>query len=264
MRFSLVGTGFIFPRHAEAIHATGGEIIDVVNTAYGEDRWKSGVMDNPKTDCVVILTPNDLHVPMAKLAAENGKIVLSEKPLGISSDAVRSLTKFDNVYTVLQLRHHPLAQQLREQVAKGGDFEVDMNISVFRDEKYFKSWKGDAKRSGGVLFNLGIHYFDLLQHVFGKPTKTTTTELSETVGSGTMEGPHYRCSWTVGVYRDRANQQRRFLVNGQDYNFSSQDNLSFENLHRPVYRDLMEGRGVRPAEALESVELVEKLNSYGA
>ncbi len=265
MNFSLIGTGFIMPRHAEAIEALGGKLIDVINTAYGEDRWKTGVMDNPKTDCIVILAPNDLHVPMARLAAENGKLVLCEKPLGISSEAVRSLAQFDKVFTVMQLRHHPLAEELRAQVAASGTFEIDMNISVFRDEKYFRTWKGDAKRSGGPLFNIGIHYFDLLQHIFGVPTKVTTTELTDTVGRGVIEGERYRCTWTVGIYRDRANQQRRFVVNGKDYNFSSKDNLSFENLHRVVYREMLEGRGVRPQETLPSVELVERLYaSYGA
>jgi len=230
-----------------------------VNTAYGEDRWKGGVMDNPKTDCIVILGPNDLHVPMARAAAEAGKLVLCEKPLGISPESVRSLTGFDRIFTVMQLRHHPLAQELRAQVAAGGTFEIDMNISVYRDEKYFRTWKGDPKRSGGPLYNIGIHYFDLLQHVFGAPTKVTTDELTDTMGRGVIEGERYRCTWTVGIYRDRANQQRRFLVNGKDYNFSSQDNLSFENLHRQVYRDLMEERGVRPLETLPSVELVDSL-----
>src|SRR6266404_6024110 len=103
MNFSLIGTGFIMPRHAEAITALGGKIIDTVNTAYGEDRWKTGVMDNPKTDCVVILGPNHLHVPMAKLAAENGKLVLCEKPLGLSAASVRSLAGFNSVFTVMQL-----------------------------------------------------------------------------------------------------------------------------------------------------------------
>lgn len=258
MNFTLLGSGFIMPRHAEAIVHVGGRIFDVVNTAHGEDRWKSAVTDH-RTDCVVILAPNDLHVPMALMAAEHGKRVLCEKPLGIDAASVRSLLPYDQVFTVLQLHHHPLVQELKRQVEAGGTFDVDMNISVYRDEKYFASWKGDAARSGGVLFNLGIHYFDLLQHVFGTPTKAATTSLDERVGTGVIEGENYRCRWTVGVYSDRANQQRRFLVNGKDYLFSTQDNLSFENLHRPVYRDLLEGRGVLPAQALESVELVESL-----
>jgi len=27
-------------------------------------------------------------------------------------------------------------------------------------EKYFESWKAKEEESGGLLFNIGIHYFD--------------------------------------------------------------------------------------------------------
>lgn len=38
--FSLIGTGFIMPRHAEAIDFIGGKIIDVVNEYQGQNAWK--------------------------------------------------------------------------------------------------------------------------------------------------------------------------------------------------------------------------------
>ena len=44
-----------------------------------------------------------------------------------------------------------------------------------------------------------------------------------------------------------------------DYNFSSKDNLSYENLHTFVYQDLMDKKGIISEEALKSIELVEKL-----
>ena len=44
---------------------------------------------------------------------------------------------------------------------------IEMDIGVYRDEKYFSGWKGDEGKSGGILFNLGIHYFDILFYLFG-------------------------------------------------------------------------------------------------
>ena len=32
---------------------------------------------------------------------------------------------------------------------------------MVRDEKYFRSWKGDPKKTGGIFYNLFIHYIDL-------------------------------------------------------------------------------------------------------
>ena len=46
MNYSIIGTGFIMPRHTEAIYYTKGKIIDVVNTAHGQNTWKKIKMEN--------------------------------------------------------------------------------------------------------------------------------------------------------------------------------------------------------------------------
>jgi len=258
MNYSLIGTGFISPRHLEAIYYTHGKIIDVVNTTHGENAWKK-IVKNPKTNCVVILTPNDLHFEMALAAAKNKKIVLCEKPLTIDSKKAEILSKYHNVFTVLQLRYHPLAKELKEKIKKNKKYEIEMDISVHRDKDYYKIWKSQFKRSGGVLFNLGIHYFDLLLYLFGQPKKFKTLTLNEKTGTGVLEGKNYICKWKVSTDEKKENQRRVFKINGKNYNFSSKDNLSYENLHRFVYQDLLKGKGITPEESLKSIKLVEKL-----
>lgn len=258
MKFALIGTGFIMPRHAEAIYHIGGKIVDVANTAYGEEVWR-GVVKNTPADCVVILAPNDLHYPIATAAAERGKIVLSEKPLAIKTEHVEDLAAKPDIFTVLQLHHHPTVKRLKAEVNGKKRYEIEMDISVYRDPAYYASWKGQAQRSGGVLYNLGIHYFDLLLHLFGEPTAALTATLGERTAAGTVLGRNYSCRWRVSTDEARDKQRRIFKINGVPYNFSSQDNLSYENLHRHVYEDLREGRGVTAAQALPSVRLVEAL-----
>ncbi|MCX6779486.1 MAG: Gfo/Idh/MocA family oxidoreductase [Candidatus Magasanikbacteria bacterium] len=136
-----------------------------------------------------------------------------------------------------------------------------MDISVYRDEKYYQSWKGQKERSGGVLFNLGIHYFDLLLYLFGQPRKIQTDFLDDQTGTGVIEGDNFICRWKVSTGERRDNQKRLFKINGVDYNFSSQDNLSYENLHRNVYQDLVKNVGITPKEASVSIKLVEDLYS---
>jgi UDP-N-acetyl-2-amino-2-deoxyglucuronate dehydrogenase len=262
MNFSIIGTGFISPRHIEAIYYTHGKVIDIINTAHGENEWKK-IIKNPKTDCIVVLTPNDLHFKMALAAAKAKKIVLCEKPLTINSKDAEILTKYPNIFTVLQLRYHPLTKELKEKISaesrKNKKYEIEMDISVYRDKNYYKIWKGQFKRSGGVLFNLGIHYFDLLLYLFGQPEKIKTLTLNEKVGTGVIEGKNYTCRWHISTDEKRQNQRRVFKINGIDYNFSSKDNLSHENLHRFIYQDLEKGKGITPKQAIESIKLVEKL-----
>jgi len=259
MKFSIIGTGFIVPRHIEAINFVGGKIIDVVNDAYGKNIWQK-MVKNTKADCIVILTPNDLHFKMCQTAAEAGKTVLCEKPLAIRSEHIKKLAKYKNIFTVLQLRRHPLIEAIKSEIKNKKNHKIEIDVSVYRDKEYYTSWKGQEKRSGGVLFNLGIHYFDLLLYLFGSAQAIKTLSVNDKTGTGIIKGRNYICDWRVSTDEKQDKQRRIFKINGENYNFSSQDNLSYENLHRFVYQDLLKKKGISPKQALRSVELVERLH----
>lgn len=259
MKFSIIGTGFILPAHVQAIRDVGGEIIDIVNDSRGQDSWKK-MIQSTSADCIIVLAPNYLHKEMIFEAKKNGKIVLCEKPIVITSKDCQELIGKENIFSVLQLRYHPLFKDIKANIKEQGNV-INMDISVFRDQKYYEGWKGQKDKSGGVLFNLGIHYFDLLLYLFGEPTEIKTEYLDEKTGRGIIKGKNYICNWQVSTDAKRESQKRVFEINGVNYNFSSKDNLSFENLHKFVYEDLLNGKGVGPAEALKSIKLVENL--YG-
>jgi UDP-N-acetyl-2-amino-2-deoxyglucuronate dehydrogenase len=258
MRFSIIGTGFIFPAHAEAIRHIGGKIRDVVNTGRGEKKWIE-MVKTTDADCIVILTPNDLHLDMVNTAVEVGKIVLCEKPLGFNSEEVKLLIDKPNIFTVMQLQYHPDALALKNKISKDKQYEIEMDIAVHRDEKYYQSWKGQLKRSGGILFNLGVHYFNLLIYLFGEPTEINGVNYSDKTASGKFASENYSCSWKISTEAPKENQHRIFKVNGVNYNFSSKDNLSYENLHRELYKDLLLKRGVSPQDCLSSTLLIENI-----
>lgn len=257
MRFSIIGTGFILPAHVQAIRDIGGEIIDIVNNAHGEDSWKK-MIQSTNADCIVILTPNYLHKEMILESAKAGKIVLCEKPIVINSKDCKNLIEKENIFTVLQLRYHPLLKEIKTNI-KDIDNIINMDISVYRDQKYYNGWKGKKEKSGGVLFNLGIHYFDLLLYLFGEAKETKTEYLDDKIGRGVIKGNNYICNWQVSTDATKENQRRVFEINGVNYNFSSKENLSFENLHKFVYEDLLNKRGVTPEDCLDSIELIDKL-----
>ena len=257
-KFAIIGKGFIYQTHVDAIKKIGGEIIDVVKEENGKDAWKE-MVKKTDADYIVILTPNDLHFEMAKFAAENNKIVLCEKPLTIKSSEAKILADFPNVFTVVQLRHHPFTEKLKSEIRKDKFYEIEMDISVHRDEEYYKSWKGDSNRSGGLLFNLGIHYFDLLLYLFGPVEEVLVSSLSDKTGVGVIKGKNYICNWRVSTDTKKEEQRRLFKIDGVNYNFSSKDNLAYENLHTYVYKDLLQKKGVSAEEVLPSIELIEKL-----
>jgi UDP-N-acetyl-2-amino-2-deoxyglucuronate dehydrogenase len=130
---------------------------------------------------------------------------------------------------LLNFRYHPAVKELKEK--------------IFQKEK-----------SGGILFNLGIHYLDLLLYLFGPAQKIKTNFLTETKGEGIIEGKNYLCQWRLTTEEEKEKQKRVFEINGASYNFSST-----ENLYIYVYKDMLEGKGITPKEALKSIELIEKI-----
>lgn len=255
-KFAIIGKGFIYNLHAQAIVKIGGEIVDVVDESNGPDAWKE-MVKRTIADCIVILAPNHLHFEMAKFSAQCGKIVLCEKPLTIKSEEARILMGYPNIFTVCQLRHHPLAKKIKSEVKKDNNYQIEMDISVHRDEAYWRTWKGMSDRSGGILFNLGIHYFDLLLYLFGEPIETLTQSLTDRTGRGLIKGKNYLCNWKINAETPKENQCRLFKINGINYDFSSPTEK--QNLHSYVYEDLLKKKGVSPKEALSSIKLIEKI-----
>ena len=254
-KFAIIGKGFIYNLHAEAITKIGGEIVDIVDESGGPDAWKE-MVKKTEADCVVILAPNHLHFEMAKFSAENGKMVLCEKPLALKSEEARILSQYPNIFTVYQLRYHPFTNKLKSEIKEKENYKVEINVSVHRDEDYWKSWKGVQDKSGGIIFNLGIHYFDLLLYLFGEPTEVSTKLLIHKTAEGKISGKNYSCNWRISAEAPKDNQYRLFKINGVNYDFSSG-----ENLHTFVYQDLLEGKGITPKESLKSIELIERI--YG-
>jgi UDP-N-acetyl-2-amino-2-deoxyglucuronate dehydrogenase len=258
MKFALIGTGFIMPRHVEAINHIKGKIVDVVNTAHGEHVWRD-MIASTTADYIVILTPNHLHYEMAEHARKHGKMVLSEKPLTLSTKETKKLARIGNVFTVMQLRHHPTIVDLKSRIDPKVKHAIVMDIAVYRDADYDKGWKGQVKKSGGILFNLGVHYFDIIQYLFGMPTQFRGTTIGKKTAAGICTGKNYECSWRLSTDETRERQRRIFEIDGIQYNLSSQDNLSYENLHRAIYRDIVEGRGITAKDALPSIEFIERI-----
>ncbi len=234
MKFAFLGTGHIFPTHLRAIQEVGGEIV-------GYDT---------NEDCVVILTPSHLHFQQAMEESKKGKTVLVEKPMALSSADIKKLMKRKNIFTVLQLRYHPILNQI--EVKKKN--EIELKIMCHRDKKYFDSWKGQHEKSGGIVFNLGIHYFDLLFQKFGYPTKFEFGVGNAFTRAGILRGKNYDCTWIISIETEINSQRRIFKINGTDYDISSKDNL-----HKFVYQDLMKGKGITPKDILKLTQVVEKL-----
>lgn len=163
--------------------------------------WRA-VVAADDVEAVSIATPNRLHREVALAAAEAGKHVWIEKPIGrfpaetaeiacaVERAGVRSLVGFN-------YRHAPAVRRARELIASGelGDvnhFRSQWIAAYAADPRGVLSWRFLREEAGlGILGDLGSHAVDLAQYLLGPVvsvtarTETVVTERPLPSGAGT-------------------------------------------------------------------------------
>ena len=162
--------GRVAQRHALAWQKLGVKVFGC-----GSDIDYREVIDKKYHDIIDICTPIYLHASMIKECIKKGFPVISEKPLCLTENEARELIKLKGkIGIIYQFRYNPKIIKLRQEVLNGVYGEIKMvtaNYFRWRGEEYYKKWEHDKfKAGGGVLFNVCIHYVDLIQWLFGYPT----------------------------------------------------------------------------------------------
>ena len=295
--FALTGlAGYIAPRHLSAIREVGGRLAAAVDphdsvglidayfpgaaffTEYERfDRHLEKLRRGPeagRVDIVSVCSPNHLHDAHVRTALRVGADALCEKPLVLHPQNLDLLEELEGetgrrVWTVLQLRVHPALIALRDRLAAADAapgarrHAVRLAYVTSRGAWYGYSWKGDEKKSGGVMTNIGIHLFDLLLWLFGAPDGARVTRHDATGAAGTLALARADVEWSLSIdARDLppatpAGQTtyRSVTVDGEEVEFSG----GFRDLHVRVYEETLAGRGFGIADARPSIALVHAL-----
>ena len=129
-------------------------------------------------DAVHNCTPNVAHVEVTSAALQQGMHVLSEKPLGMSSNQTASLVQAAEEANVVacvcfNYRYYPLIREIRA-ILEGGRSGAPHLIhgSYLQDWLLLKTdwnWRLEADKSGPsrALADIGSHWIDLVQYMTG-------------------------------------------------------------------------------------------------
>lgn len=290
-RFALIGAaGFVAERHIRAIKETGNKLVcamDVFDVMGRMDAYfpeaefftseaelvqflqKCKKEGNP-VDFVSICSPNYLHFKHIELGLKNGCDVICEKPLVLDTADLKKIEKLEaesgkKVYTVLQLRYHPAIIKLEQEIEKSEKdfFQVDLKYITSRGKWYWKSWKGDPQKSGGIAANIGIHFFDMLTWIFGGVISNTVEKHGQKM-SGILELEKAKVSWFLSldvndlpelVTNEGKRTFRSIKIDGKELEFSE----GFTDLHTETYRQILVGNGFGVEDARDSIELTEQI-----
>jgi predicted dehydrogenase len=139
--------------------------------------WRT-VIEDPSVDVVDITTPNDAHLEIALAAAEAGKHVYCEKPVGRTlSETVAIAEAVDRAdvrsYTGFNYRWMPPLQHARRLIAEGRLGTVTHFRSTFLTDwgasrNARLSWRFDREQAGwGVLGDIVSHIVDTAEFLVG-------------------------------------------------------------------------------------------------
>ncbi|MBK6914143.1 MAG: Gfo/Idh/MocA family oxidoreductase [Ignavibacteriales bacterium] len=289
--FALTGVaGYIAQRHLQAIKDTGNVLVAAVDphdsvgimdkyfpnagffTEFERfDRYLEMLRRGPKEsniDYLTVCSPNHLHDAHIRLALRIGADAICEKPLVLNPwnlDALQELEQeYDHkIYNILQLRVHPSIIELKEQISKQKNkrFDVELNYITSRGTWYDYSWKGDSNKSGGVVTNIGIHFFDMLIWIFGGVNRMEVLNSELHKISGTLELKNADVKWNLSIdYSDLPEEIkhagkttfRSIKVDNVEVHFSD----GFTDLHTKVYQAILSGNGFGIDDARPSIEAV--------
>jgi len=294
-RFALIGAaGYIAPRHMKAIKETGNTLVAAL-----DKHDNVGILDSHFPECdffteferfdrhidklrrqkqgidyVSICSPNYLHDSHIRFALRHQADAICEKPLVLNPWNVDALVEIEKetgrkVNTILQLRLHPSIIKLRNEVLAGDPkkvYEVDLNYITSRGNWYHVSWKGDDSKSGGVVTNIGIHFFDMLIWIFGPVQGVSIQDSNEKTVEGLLQLQSAKVRWQLSIDKSKLPEQvktagkatyRSLTMEGKEIEFSD----GFTDLHTESYKHILGGSGYGLAEAKPSIQLIHQIRN---
>ena len=295
-RFAAIGVGgYIAPRHLNAIKETGNTLVaaldkndsvGILDTYFPDadffteferfDRHLEMLRHDKGegVDYVSICSPNYLHDAHVRFALRIGAEAICEKPLVLNPWNVTSLIKTEQetgrrVNTIMQLRLHPAIIALKERIEKSPKdkiFNIDLTYITPRGHWYLASWKGDVSKSGGIVNNIGIHFFDMLSWIFGGVKENIVHVYEDTRAAGFLVLDRARVRWFLSLDRNdlpcapepgKPHTYRSVTLDGEEIPFSE----GFTGLHTESYRQILAGKGFRPQDVISSIEIVSDIRN---
>ena len=293
--FALIGAaGYIAPRHMKAIKDTGNllvaaldpfDSVGVIDSYFPEahffteperfdrhlDKLRRTITG--KVDYVSICSPNYLHDAHIRMALRNGAHAICEKPLVLNPWNLDALSEIERetgkkVFTILQLRHHPVIMQLKKEVSQNTDpdkrYHIQLEYITSRGSWYHHSWKGNTEKSGGIATNIGVHFFDMLTWIFGPATTNAVTQYENDRAAGHLTLAKADVDWFLSINAEtlpnEVKQQskrtyRSLTIEGKEIEFSD----GFTDLHTVSYQNILNGTGFGLEDAMASVQIVHEI-----
>ncbi len=297
--FALLGaSGYIAPRHMQAIKDTGNDLVAALDPYDGigimdsyfpqasffteferfdrfVDKWRRE--NEKKIEYVSIATPNYLHDAHIRFALRSGCDAICEKPLVLNPHNLEQLKLIESetqkkVNTILQLRLHPSIIALKEKVSHELEknpnkiYDIDLTYLTSRGKWYFISWKGDEAKSGGIASNIGVHFYDMLSWIFGEVEENIVHIKTPDTNSGILKLKNANVRWFLSVNyeylpKDVREQGQTTFRSITVEGEEIEFSGGFKDLHTRSYEEILKGNGFGLDDATHSIDIVSQIRN---
>ena len=142
------------------------------------------ILSNASIQGVILTVPNEQHLPMARLVAQAGKHVYTEKPIASTLEDGLQIAELERKYRVTVTVGHSARlmagiRAIREAIDKGELGRVAFLEANFSNARGLEltpemwRWYKD-KAPGGPLSQLAIHQFDVLHYLGGEVVEASS------------------------------------------------------------------------------------------
>lgn len=145
---------------------------------------------NPELELVIVATPSLDHAKNAEQALATGKIVLLEKPIGVTADDYRHLQQLDRAYPgklyfCHNHRFEPAFENARAIIATGllGNLQV-VKLNKHHTFARRNDWQMRLDCGGGQLSVWGPHLLDQGLQLLGAPVRQVWSYLRRILTPG--------------------------------------------------------------------------------
>ncbi|TPX11256.1 uncharacterized protein E0L32_001074 [Thyridium curvatum] len=221
VRFAVIGTGLIGPRHAQTVAKhkeadlvaivdpapAGANVAKQLDVTYYKS-ISDLVQSTDKPDAAIISTPNHTHVAVARELAAAGIHILIEKPVSTDIPSGEALVKeLDKSPIKALVGHHRrwnsymvAAKRIVDSGKLGTVLAVNGLWTSYKPLDYFDppaEWR--KLRTGGVVYLNMVHEVDLLHFLFGPISSVHAEHTMAQRGFEAKEGAALTLRFKSGV-----------------------------------------------------------------
>jgi UDP-N-acetyl-2-amino-2-deoxyglucuronate dehydrogenase len=285
--FIIIGVaGYVAEKHLKAIKDNDGQLIAAYDisdsvgildsyfpaakfftTFERFERFVDDFQQNNTIDYLIVCSPNYLHDSHIRFGLKYNMHVICEKPVvlnlwNLEKLIITSTEAKKQVFPLLQLRYHPDLLALKDSLTEK-NYKVKLEYIAPRGQWYTYSWKGSEEKSGGILMNIGVHFFDLLLWLFGDVLSIELFELNSQRASGRIITEKADIDWKLSIDpKDKPNHNdvdmkpyKNLTINEKSFDLD----LSFKDLHTLAYNNILNNTAITINECIAHTQLINNI-----